>query len=137
MKKSAESSLVDTYKQGQQWPRRGRCLYVPIYETWQLLYIVYHEEVPYFEWSNEKNEWLRVHRKISFEWCVQAIIDGRVLDVIQNKAPRTHQKKLIVEINEYAYVVPYVEEKERIFFKTMYASRKDTERYLKKKTDNL
>jgi hypothetical protein len=93
--------------------------------------------VPYFEWSNEKNEWLRVHRKISFEWCVQAIIDGRVLDVIQNKAPRTHQKKLIVEINEYAYVVPYVEEKERIFFKTMYASRKDTERYLKKKTDNL
>ena len=40
------------------------------------------------------------------------------------------KKKLIIAIDQYAYVVPYVEDEEKIFLKTMYASHKETKKYL-------
>lgn len=84
----------------------------------------------YFDWSEEKNEWLQGHRGISFELCLAYIQSGYVLDDLENTHPRQHQRVLIVNIEGYAYRVPYVEDEEKIFLKTIYPSRIDTKRYL-------
>jgi len=95
-----------------------------------MIYIVYHIEVKYFDWDNEKNDWLIKNRGISFEMCQIALEQYKLLAIIPNKHPKTHQKKLILVINNYVYVVPYVEDDEKIFFKTIYPSRKETKKYL-------
>lgn len=84
----------------------------------------------YFDWDDDKNDWLIKNRGISFELCTAALETGKVLDVINNKHPYAHQQKLIIEINEYAYVVLFVEDDVKFFLKTMYPSRKDTKKYL-------
>jgi len=42
---------------------------------------------------------------------------------------------LVVEINNYAYLVPFVETDEEIFLKTIIPSRKATKKYLRKKNE--
>ena len=68
---------------------------------------------------------------ISFEDCVVAIDEGRLLDDIPNPVKQyTHQRMLVLEINAYAYVVPYVETEDEIFLKTVFPSRKHTALYI-------
>ncbi len=82
------------------------------------------------EWSETKNKWLIENRNISFEKVKNAIEKGNILDDRQH--PRlNHQRLLVVTINNYAYVTPYVESQKKIFLKTIYPSRKDTKQYLK------
>ncbi len=90
----------------------------------------------YFDWDEEKNQWLIANRGISFELCLAAIERNDVIANVPNKHPRTHQKKLIILIDDYAFVVPYVEDDQKIFFKTAYPSRKETKKYLSQK-DNI
>ena len=73
------------------------------------------------------------NRDISFEMCQAALEQGYLLAIISNKHPRNHQKKLYILLNDYVYVVPYVEDEYKIFFKTMYPSRKATKKYLPNK----
>ena len=84
----------------------------------------------YFDWDEEKNEWLLQTRDISFELCVACIEQGYLLDILANKAPRSHQKVFILNIEGYVYRVPFVEDEEKIFLKTAYPSRQDTKKYL-------
>lgn len=84
----------------------------------------------YFDWDEDKNAWLMHERGISFEMCIVAIEQGDLLAIVPNAHPRTHQKKLIVQIEGYAYVVPYVEDDEKLFLKTIFPSRKATKKYL-------
>ena len=70
-------------------------------------------------------------RGISFEMCQAALEQGHLLAIVPNNHPRTHQKKLIVLINNYVYVVPYVEDGDKVFFKTAYASHEENKKYLK------
>lgn len=84
----------------------------------------------YFEWSEKKNQELISKRGISFEMCVIYIKEGFLLDIIENHPPYEHQKVFILNIEEYVYRIPFVEENEKIFLKTMYPSRKDTHKYL-------
>jgi uncharacterized DUF497 family protein len=86
----------------------------------------------YFDWDFEKNEKLIIERSICFEDCVLAIEEGRILDVInhKNKEKYPNQKMFIIEINKYAYLVPFVEDSEKIFLKTIIPSRKATKKYL-------
>lgn len=84
----------------------------------------------YFDWDDEKNEWLRRERGITFELYVMYIERGFILDILQNKHPRAHQKVFILNIEGYAYRVPFVEDGKKIFLKTAYPSREDTEHYL-------
>lgn len=58
--------------------------------------------------------------------------DG-LLDVIEhpNKARYPHQKVLIVSIDSYVHLVPFVEEGDHFFLKTVIPSRKATRDYLK------
>ena len=78
-----------------------------------------------FTWNEEKNEILKTERNISFEDILIALQDGNLLEVIPNPS-RNHpeQNCFVVNINNYAYIVPYVETKEGIFLKTIYPSRK-------------
>ena len=86
----------------------------------------------YFICNDKKNRKLRKFRNISFEEIVFAIDDGKLLDVLQhqNRGKYPDQFLLIVDIRNYAYVVPFVEDGESYFLKTIYPSRKATKRYL-------
>ncbi len=55
-----------------------------------------------------------------------------LLDTIEhpNKKKYQNQRIFIVEINDYAYLVPFVEDERIIFLKTIIPSRKMTKKYL-------
>lgn len=88
----------------------------------------------YFDWDEGKNDLLRRTRDISFEEIVLAIANNRLLEVLEhpNKDKYPDQKMFIVEVRDYAYVVPFVEDEERYFLKTIYPSREATKKYLNK-----
>ena len=86
-----------------------------------------------YNWNTEKNFLLKGERDISFEQIVLHIESGDLLDVIRypNKNAYAHQKILIVKIEDYIYLVPFVEDGEERFLKTIIPSRKLTKKYLK------
>jgi hypothetical protein len=90
-------------------------------------------------WDNKKAEILRndvTRGNISFEDCVIAIEEGRILDDIKNPGELYPlQRMLVLEVNHYAYVVPYIETVDKIFLKTIFPSRKHTAIYLTGKSD--
>jgi len=89
-----------------------------------------------FRWDNNKNEKLKNDRGVCFEQVVILMERGEILDTIehpnQNKYPG--QKIAIVVIEDYVYLVPYVENNDEIFLKTMIPSRKATNKYVRLKT---
>jgi hypothetical protein len=83
-------------------------------------------------WNTEKDLLLRADSSrggIGLAECAVAIEEGRILDDLPNPV-RVGQRIFIVEIDAYAYVVPYVTDGETIFLKTMFPSRKHTAHYL-------
>ncbi len=86
-----------------------------------------------FDWNEEKNKWLKRERDVSFEEVVFSIENGKLLDVIRhpNQTKFKGQSVYIIEIEGYAYMVPYVEEEDVIFLKTIFPSRKYTKMYLR------
>lgn len=88
------------------------------------------------KWNIEKEAKLQSLKErggISFTDCVIAIDDGRVLDILPHPQ-KDHQKLLVLNIEDYAYVVPFVTEEDgSLFLKTVYPSRQHTARYLTKK----
>lgn len=91
-----------------------------------------------FRWSSGKNEQLRLQRGISFEHMVISIEGGGLLDVLAhpNKLKYPHQKVLVVASDGYAYLVPFVEEADHYFLKTVIPSGKATRDYLNKDEDD-
>jgi hypothetical protein len=86
------------------------------------------------EFSPEKNELLKSTRNIGFEEVIDCIQNGNILDnKIHHNKMRSNQRIYIVNVNDYAYIVPYVidEKNMKIFLKTIYPSRKYTKFYLK------
>ncbi len=85
-----------------------------------------------FDWNKEKNRTLKKQRNISFEQIVIAISNGDILDILEhpNKEKYKNQYLIIVNIVNYAYVVPAVIEGEIWFLKTIFPSRKYTKKYL-------
>jgi len=88
--------------------------------------------VKYFVWNEEKNETLKKERDISFENALVAIAEGKILDVLKhpNQEKYPNQKIFILNINEYAYLIPFVEDDKKVFLKTIIPSRKATKKYL-------
>lgn len=86
-----------------------------------------------FDWDIEKNEWLKAERGVCFEDVVNAFHTEKVLDRYphSNQKKYPNQKIAVVEIDSYAYLVPFVEDKEKIFLKTIYPSRRATKKYLR------
>lgn len=87
----------------------------------------------YFTWDNEKNKKLLAERHISFEEIVYHIEIGDLLDILEhhNKEKYKNQQIFVVRIEDYVYLVPFVEGEDDIFLKTIIPSRKATQRYLK------
>ncbi len=85
-----------------------------------------------FRWGAEKNESLRSERGISFEGIVVAIESGGLLDILAHPNPAKYPKQriLVVSCDNYAYLVPFVEEEDCFFLKTVIPSRKATRDYL-------
>ena len=85
-----------------------------------------------FRWSPEKNDTLRQDRGVTFESVVVAIESGGLLDILThpNQAKYPRQQVLVVACESYAYLVPFVEEEEHFFLKTVIPSRKATRDYL-------
>jgi uncharacterized DUF497 family protein len=82
----------------------------------------------HLNWGSEKNEILKQKRGISFEEIAYLIQSGKLLAVEENPG-HPHQKIYIVEVENYAVVVPFVETDNEIFLKTAFPSRKYTKRY--------
>jgi len=79
-------------------------------------------------WSLEKNEQLKEKRNLSFEEIADLIESGHILGIEKN--PRyPHQLQYVIEIENYAVVVPAVESDSEIFLKTAFPSRKYTRKY--------
>ncbi|GAB5413397.1 MAG: hypothetical protein Cons2KO_10000 [Congregibacter sp.] len=85
-----------------------------------------------FNWNDEKNRHLIQERGVSFEEAVFFLQAGGLLDEIvhPNQASYPHQRMFVVAISDYVYLVPYVEDAEEIFLKTVIPSRKFTKLYL-------
>lgn len=85
-----------------------------------------------FRWSPEKNEALTADRGISFESIIVAIESGGLLDVLihPNQAKYPRQRILVVAADNYVYLVPFAEEEDYFFLKTIIPSRKATRDYL-------
>ena len=87
-------------------------------------------------WRAEKNALLRAERGISFEDVVFHIMSGDVLDTFDhpNQERYRGQQIHIIAIEDYVYLVPFVESEEAVFLKTIIPSRKATKSYLGEET---
>jgi hypothetical protein len=85
----------------------------------------------YFDWGEDKNEWLIKHRGISFEYIKECIEQGHVFAIVENHPPYAHQKVFLILIDDYIYEVPYIEDEAKIFLKTAYPSHEATKKYLR------
>ena len=52
---------------------------------------------------------------------------------IQNQQKYPGQRIMVVGINNYVYLVPYIENEDELFLKTIIPSRRATEKYLGEK----
>jgi uncharacterized DUF497 family protein len=89
--------------------------------------------VRYFSWDPEKNETLKTERHVSFEDVIYSMEHGLLLDTVEhpNTEKYPHQRMFVVQVNDYVYLVPFVENKEETFLKTIIPSRKATKKYTK------
>ena len=85
-----------------------------------------------YTWNSEKNETLKKERGVSFEEVVLNIHLGNEVDIYDhpNSERYPNQKISVVIMEGYAYLVPYVENTEEIFLKTIIPSRKATKQYI-------
>lgn len=83
-------------------------------------------------WNLEKNRLLQAERNVSFEDVVYHIMAGGILDTFEHPSQERYpgQQIHVVEIEEYAYLVPFVESEDEVFLKTVIPSRKATKTYL-------
>ncbi len=86
----------------------------------------------YYKWSQEKNEKLKAERGVSFEQIAMHIEKGDLLDIVAhpNQEKYPNQQLLVVEINHYVFLVPFIENKTGKFLKTIIPSRQATRNYL-------
>ena len=84
-------------------------------------------------YSLEKNEILKSTRDISFEDVILALENGYLLDDVEHpnkeKYPNQNIFIILIQIKDYVYLVPYVEDDHSIFLKTIIPSRKMNKKY--------
>jgi uncharacterized DUF497 family protein len=91
----------------------------------------------YFDWNDEKNEILKKTRGVSFELIELAIAAGDLIARLKhpNPAKYPNQKVFLVKIEDHIYSVPYIEDDEKIFLKTIIPNSKATKKYLGERND--
>ena len=85
-----------------------------------------------FDWDGKKNTLLERTRGIGFEDVIFHIQNGDILDIIRhpNATRYPNQRIIVLNMEGYAYLVPYVEQEGTWFLKTIIPSRKATKEYL-------
>jgi uncharacterized DUF497 family protein len=89
-----------------------------------------------FNYSHEKNAKLLADRGLGFEEIIQAIANGNLLDnrLHHNQQQYSGQSILYVRVIDEIYAVPYVQEdRETIFLKTFFPTRKARKEFLSNK----
>jgi len=83
-------------------------------------------------WNPEKNDQLKSERGVAFEDVVFHIMAGDILDTVDHPNQKCYpgQQIHIIAIEEYVYLVPFVESDDEVFLKTIIPSRKATKNYL-------
>lgn len=86
-------------------------------------------------YSFEKNALLKEQRDISFEDVILSLEEGNLLDDVEHpnkeKYPNQNIFIILIKIKDYVYLVPYVEDDNSIFLKTIIPSRKMNKKYNK------
>ena len=88
----------------------------------------------YFDWDDAKNAKLRAERGIGFEDVVFHIERGDLLDILEHS--NAGQRIFVVRREDYVYLVPFVEDENAVFLKTIIPSRKATKQYLGEESDD-
>jgi hypothetical protein len=74
---------------------------------------------------------------VSFYDILFSIENRQILDIVEHRNPRYKgQKIFVIRIDNYAYLVPFEETKDKIMLKTIIPSRKATKIYIKKGRKN-
>ena len=81
-----------------------------------------------YNWNADKNQWLVQERGISFERIVFEISLGNEITVLMppNQTKYLGQMISVVQVDDYVYLVPFVETESEIILKTIIPSRKAT-----------
>jgi len=89
------------------------------------------ENAKIYNWNPDKNQLLVKERGITFERIVFAIGSGDELAVLEhpNQEKYPGQKISIVQVDDYVYAVPFIENDIEIFLKIIIPSRKATRQY--------
>jgi len=84
-----------------------------------------------YSWNPDKNEMLILERGISFEEIVLNIELGHEIEIYDhpNQEKYPGQKISAVKVEDYVYLVPFIESEDGIFLKTIIPSRKATKRH--------
>ena len=90
-------------------------------------------------WSLDKNEYLKAERGISFEEVVLHIQAGDIIETFDhpNQDRYPNQQIHAISIEDYVYLVPFVESEDEVFLKTIIPSRKATKKYRGVKDDEI
>ena len=93
--------------------------------------MLYRSFVKTFRWNPENNAELKRDRRVSSEAVVLAMDSGGLLDVVGHPHRRRYPDPavFVVVVAGYVHLVPFVEEPEYIFLKTIIPSRKATREY--------
>jgi len=91
-------------------------------QTWAYIYTM-----KYLNWNPKKNELLKRERGIAFEEIAYLIESEQIIGIEENPG-HPNQKMYILEIENYAILVPFVESDKEIFLKTAFPRRKYTKR---------
>ncbi len=88
-----------------------------------------------YTYNQAKNIKLKSERGISFEELIWLINDGYLIDILDHPDQQKYpgQSIFVVDIEGYVWLVPYVEDDDKIFLKTAFPSRKHSKKYLEGK----
>ena len=83
-------------------------------------------------YKKEKNILLKKIRGVSFEQIVMHVENGDLVDIIKhpNSEKYSNQKILVINVNNYIYTVPFVDNNNERFLKTIIPNRQFTKKYI-------
>lgn len=92
-----------------------------------------------FRWPPDKNEFLKAERGNSFEEIAVAVEAGALLEVVPHPNPKKYprQRIMVVAVFGYAYLVPFIEEDDHFFLKTIIPSRKATRDFIAQEAEDV
>ncbi|MEK7597741.1 MAG: toxin [Patescibacteria group bacterium] len=81
-----------------------------------------------FRFNEKKNNYLKLTRGVDFEVVIKIIKNDKKVKAIAhpNKKRYPKQRIFLVRIKKHIYAVPFIEEDDYIFLKTIYPSSKYT-----------